>query len=85
MSSPATCMGVAARCGPLVLGVEPVEGQWRITITDAERNVILHRARTLTLKDAKHSAQDLALMYQAARNGSASITEEEFMWVPVTA
>ena len=46
MSSPATCMGVAARCGTLVLGVEPVEGQWRITITDrCKRNVICIGAR----------------------------------------
>jgi hypothetical protein len=82
MSSPATCTGLAARCGTLVLSLEPVDGQWRIAITDAERNVVLHRARSATLEDAKQCAQDLALVYQAMQDSGAAGTEEDLVWTP---
>ena len=80
MSSPATCMGFAARFGSLIISVEPVEGQWRITVMYTERDVVLHRARTATLENAKRCAQDLALIYQATQNGSAKVTDEELVW-----
>jgi hypothetical protein len=85
MSSLATCTGLAARCGKLVLSLEQVDGQWRITIADAERNVVLHRARGGTLEDAKQCAQDLALVYQAAQNSDAAVTEEELVWTAAVA
>ena len=82
MSSTATCTGLVARCGTFVLCLDTVDVQWRITIVDAERNVILHRARGATLEDAKQCAQDLALLYLAAQSSGASVTEEELVWTP---
>ena len=85
MRSRVTCTGLAARCGRLVLSLEPVDGQWRITIADAERDVILHRARDGSLEGAKQCAEDLALIYEAARDGGASLIEEDLVWTAAVA
>jgi hypothetical protein len=83
MSSVAICVDLEAHSGPLALKLEPFDGAWRITITDTARSTVLHRARAATLEDAKRCAQDLALVYRAGVDGSAS--EDDLVWTAAVA